>query len=317
MTARVTAVVPTLGASPLLGACLSALRADGGDLLKIVVVRQASTVEIAPGLADRILDLPRNVGFAAATNQGADLVETEFFATVNDDVVVASGWLSSLLAALDAHPEAAAAQGVNLIWPEAATVDGCGIGWNRRFEAVQLGRGGPPPAADEKVREIFGVSATAALYRVSALEPDRRSNPSPGTWPFAVRLGSYYEDVELAIRLRSRGEAALLVPAARAAHAGSVTGASLGSRRWAFIYGNRLLVLARLLGARFWPLLPGLAVRDFLAATRGLVRGEPRLALGVALGWARVVRSLPGFAHFGSPRLSLAELERFGFGKAS
>lgn len=316
MTARVTAVVPTLGASPLLEECLAALRADGGPHLKIVVVRQGSRVHVAPELADRILDLPRNVGFAAATNRGADLVETEFLATVNDDVVVAPGWLSALLAALDAHPEVAAAQGVNLSWPEGATVDGCGIGWNHRFEAVQLGRGGPPPGVDEPVHEIFGVSATAALYRVSAFEPARRGIPSPGTWPFEVRLGSYYEDVELALRLRVRGVAALLVPAARARHVGSVTGASLGSRRWSLIGGNRLLVLARLLGSRFWRLLPMLALRDAVGAARALLHGQPGLAVGVVFGWARAARRLPGFAHAGPPRLPLAELERFGFGKA-
>jgi GT2 family glycosyltransferase len=305
MTARVTAVVPTLGVSPLLEECLAALRSDGGSRLRIVVVRQGLGGDFASGLADELLEEPSNLGFARATNLGVRHTETEFLATVNDDAVVGPGWCSALLAVLDAEPQVAAVQGVNLQLASPKRVDGCGIGWNRRREAVQLGLGEPAPPPHAPTREVFGVSATAAIYRCSALA-------GLGREPFEARLGSYYEDVELAIVLRAAGFSALLVPAARARHAGSLTGLALGRERLALIHGNRLLVLARLLGRAFWPRLPGLLLRDMLATTRR----SPAAVLGLLQGWARAAPRLKGFAGWGPPLLPLSELERFGFEKA-
>jgi GT2 family glycosyltransferase len=67
----VSAVVPTLGRTPLLVPCLQALRREGGAGIEIVLVDQGETaVEIPPGLADRVLRPGRNLGFAAGTNLG-------------------------------------------------------------------------------------------------------------------------------------------------------------------------------------------------------------------------------------------------------
>ncbi len=57
-----------------------------------------------------------------------------------------------------------------------------------------------PRRPDVGVEEIFGVSATAAVYRREAL----RAVASGGE-VFDPRLGSYYEDVDLAGRLRAAG----------------------------------------------------------------------------------------------------------------
>jgi len=343
MAVTVTAVVPTVGASPLLGECLRALRAQrldgqgtGEGELEIVLVRQgAAGAEDLSGGPVRELRLPRNLGFAAATNHGIAAARGAYVATVNDDVVVRPGWLRALVEALDATPDAAAAQGVNLqprrpagevvTSPEGPTdpgaaapaqgdrVDGWGLGWNRAAQAVQLGRGDAPPDPGEPAREVFGVSATAAVYRRSALlEVARASRPaidpshrggSDGDRPevFDTRLESYYEDADLACRLRAAGHIALSVPAARALHAGSLTGGRLGARRWRLLYGNRYAVAAHLLGRGLWRRLPRMAARDVADLARALAGGELRKLVGIAGGWARAVRLLPTYAHRGAP----------------
>ncbi|HEY0553909.1 MAG TPA: glycosyltransferase [Thermoanaerobaculia bacterium] len=278
-----SAVVPTLGRSPLLVPCLQALRGEGAE---IVVVDQGEIRSDLPaGLADRVLRPGRNLGFAAATNSGIAAAREEWIATVNDDALVEPGWAAALLAALAADPKAAAAQGVNLLLDDPERADGCGIGWNRWWQAVQVGHGKAAPAADAGVREIFGASATAAIFRREAFQA-----VAAGGGIFDERLGSYYEDVDLAVRLRAAGYRALLVPAARARHAGSLTGRTLSRERWRLIYGNRWRVARRYLQGGFWPRVPLLALRDGVDLARALLRGEGELAAGIVGGWGRALR---------------------------
>jgi GT2 family glycosyltransferase len=353
---EITAVVPTLGRSPWLAACLRALRrqADAASLEILVVDQAPQPLTLPPGLADRVLRPERNLGFAGGTNLGLAAARGELLATVNDDAVVGPGWLAALTAALRGDPRAAAAQGINILaspagmetdrggggngaqpgdrlgHDEPERIDGCGLGWNRWWQAIQIGHGEPLPVTTGAVAqvEIFGVSATAALFRRSALE-----QVALGGQVFDPRLVSYYEDSELAGRLRAAGFSALLVPAARARHAGSASGrtAAAGRERWRLIYGNRYLAAARLLGRGLWPRLPLMLLRDLLdvvgpvALLRALLRRDRRLLpgdpgtgpgarrgrhSGVAAGWGRALRHLPAFARTGAPAPPPAEIAR-------
>ncbi|HUO87338.1 MAG TPA: glycosyltransferase [Thermoanaerobaculia bacterium] len=314
---RLTAVVPTLGASPHLERCLAALRADAGDAVEVMLVAQEGSAaplaaRLPRGLVDRWVALDDNLGFAGGTDRGISLAATRWIATVNDDAVVEPGWTAALLAALEADPGAGAVQGVNLRLATPQVVDGWGLAWNRRWQAVQLGHGGPPPllsSGDHRpaALEVFGVSATAAIYRREALA----AAALPGGAIFDPHLGSWYEDADLANRLRAAGWRALSVPAARALHAGSLTGERAGWRRWAMVHGNRHLVLARLLGRRYGRLVGGLLLRELAAATRAAAGGRPSAALGIAAGWARAARRMHGYAHSGPPRLEPSEIVRW------
>ncbi len=300
---EVSAVVPTLGRSPWLVSCLEALRRDGGERIEILVVDQGeSAVDLPAGLADRVLRPGRNLGFAAGTNLGIAESSAALVATVNDDALVAPGWLAALTAALLDDPRLAAVQGVNLQMDDSARADGCGIAWNRWWQAVQIGHGRPAPEAGEAPCEVFGVSATVALFRRAAL-----CAVAPDGAVFDPRLHSYYEDVELAGRLRAAGWRAGLVPAARACHAGSATGSTMSRERWRLIYGNRWLAAARLLGRSFWPRVPRMLLRDLLDL-RGA--GAGGRAAGIAAGWGRALGALPAFAHLGPPAVPVCEIRR-------
>src|SRR6187549_2996857 len=161
---RVSVVVPTLGRSPYLSRCLRALAGPGVE--RIVVVPQGAAGAVPGGLAELVVGVPGRLGFSAATNRGiAAARDPHFVATVNDDAVVADDWLALLAGALEATPRAAAAQGVNLRLDAPHLVDGRGLRWNHRWQAEQLGAGTSAPPKDGPPEEVFGVSATAALYR--------------------------------------------------------------------------------------------------------------------------------------------------------
>ena len=307
-TARLTAIVPTLGRSPHLARCLEALRRDAGSDLYLLVVDQGERpVDLPAGLADRVLRPGRNLGFAGGTDAGLALAATELVATVNDDVLVEPGWTAALVAALSGRPTAAAAQGVNLQLERPEIADGWGLAWDRRWRAAQLGHGEPAPALAAPPFEVFGVSATAALYRRRAL----LDAALPGGHIFDPRLVSYYEDADLAGRLRACGFDALAVPAARALHAGSTTGRTVPAERWRLIYGNRYLVTARLLGGGFWARLPAMAAGDARDLARAALHGEGAAVAGIAAGWGRALYGLPAFARRGAPAVPLPVLARF------
>jgi GT2 family glycosyltransferase len=362
MTARdlpaapeVTVVVPTVGRSPWLAACLQALRQqDGVRSIEIVVVDQSPRpLALPPRLADQVLRPERNLGFAGGTNLGLAAARGELLATVNDDAMVGPGWLAALVEALRSDPRAAAAQGVNLLADDLDVspdrggegaalgqqqgaarperIDGCGLGWNRWWQAIQLGHGEPAPPAGGAVEliEVFGVSATAALFRRTALE--QVALGGSGGPIFDPRLVSYYEDADLAGRLRAAGFSALLAPAARARHAGSASGRTAPASRdhWRLVYGNRYLAAARLLGRGLWPRLPLMLLRDLLDAAgpgalgRRRARARQNLPpesgagvgpglrlVGVVLGWARACRHLPAFARRSAPAMPPAEIAR-------
>ncbi|MYB20353.1 MAG: glycosyltransferase family 2 protein [Holophagales bacterium] len=351
-TPTLSYVVPTIGVPEHLAKCLASIYGDGERLdapRELIVVWQAPIAGAAegskalrelcrrlaaaqPGAIDgpaRIIELPRPVGFARAVNDGIAASGGDWVALVNDDVVLEAGWARRLLEAAGAVSRVAAAQGINVMAcggdGEDARIDGAGLAWNRRWQAVQLGRGeatrsagltagassgrlrrqpaGTPahPVCDE----VYGVSATAAIYRRAALV--EVSGDGDALRPFEERLDSYYEDVELADRLHGAGYHALLAPAARAVHTGALSSRSprAARRRTRRVYANRLLVLARRLGRGFWPRVPVVLGRDVVDALRRPKTApmpgdlEPPGVVDLACAWGRAARLLPRFAHFG------------------
>jgi GT2 family glycosyltransferase len=309
-TARWTAVVPTLGAATL-GAALRAL-AEQVPKPHLLVVAQGP-VDLAGAPVDQRLDLDHAVGFAAAVNRGLHAARTPFVATVNDDAVVEPGWAAALLEAFESRDRLAAAQGVNTL--TSGRLDGVGVAWNRDWQAVQVRHGedvatrGASAASAESPAptESFGVAATAALYRRSALE-----HVATSRGVFDERLETFYEDVDLAVRLAGGGWQAALVPAARACHVGSLTTAREPRKRWRLLTRNRRLVLARLLGRDLAAELPRIVRRDRRDFLRATAHVDAARALGILDGMTAAGELLKEFAHDGPPLVDRDTLAGYG-----
>lgn len=309
--ADVSVIVPTLGRSPFLGECLARLRAETEQAAELIVVQPSGARDLETNLADLVLETAENQGFADSCNFAISRTDSEFVALVNDDALVQPGWMAALLGALR-QAEVASVQGVNLQLDHPKVVDGCGVAWNRIWRPVQIGHGLCQPALRRPV-EIFGASATAALYRRSALQ----QAAMPNQVVFDPRLVSYYEDVELAVRLRALGCRSLCVPAARAVHAGSTTASQQPYEQVRLMVSNRYLVLARALGRSFrnrWPLL---LARDLLDLAAHLGGGRLREARGLLAGLQRALRQLEHFAHPGRGDDAVAALAPFRLRRAA
>lgn len=306
---------------------------EGPAVLRALARRLASDHPAAFRRPPRIVQLPRPAGFARAANAGIAASLGRWIALVNDDAVLATGWTRTLMEALGAgagarlkpspNSRAAAAQGINLLPAgdaDEARIDGAGLAWNERWQAVQVDRGESAPPPGGSPRQVYGASATATIYRRDALVA---VSPAGGPLrPFNERLDSYYEDVELADRLRRASYGAVLAPAARTEHAGALSsrGRRAARQRVRRIYCNRLLVLAARFGRRFWLGLPGFLFRDAVDLFRSR-KGEPLPSdpqppspVDLLFAWCRAVRLLPSFASFGRAQSTWTPGSRDGIG---
>lgn len=299
---RVTFIVPTLGHSPWLGDCLAAVRRDAGREDRIWVVDQGPQPQRSLD-CHRHLRLETNLGFAGGCNHALGEVESTYAALINDDALIELGWTETLVGQLEERADVASVQGLNLRLDAPQQVDGGGLAWNRWWQAVQLGHQCDASEMPPAPAEVFGVSATAAIYRHEALRQVALDDGSI----FDPRLFAYYEDVDLAIRLRAAGFRALRGDAS-ARHAGSITGDRLGGDKVRWLTRNRVWVVARLLGTAFPSYLPTLRQRELRDLAHDLASFDFATARSRVSGWREATRGLDGFAHDGPPLVPIAEL---------
>ena len=286
---RVTAVVVAWNAGPdRIDGCLRALREQDHEDLEVVVVDNASADGTAAHVGRRhpwakLLANERNVGFAAAANQGFDIATGDAVMTVNPDVVATPSFVRSLVAGLDEAPDVGSVAGL-LLRPD-GTVDSAG---HELLEPrLYRNRGaGQPPERYAAPAWVFGVSGAAALYRRVALEDAAAHDPARRPWDEGCF--AYGEDVDLDWRLARLGWRCRYRPDAIATHERHVAlGAAPGlvqmlnwRNRWRVVWRNDELVA-------FAAALPGVAVTASVRAA-GLLVTHPdalvRGTLGLRLG---------------------------------
>ena len=158
-----------------------------------------------------------NTGFAAGVNAAYAKSRGEYIALVNNDAVLDRDWLETVVRAMDG-PKVAAVQ--TIIRRDESTIDGAGIdisdGTFRQLlhgcSVAELLRD-LNPATQQPRNPAWGVSATAALYRRTAI----------GERFFDPRFFAYYEDVDLCARLHEEGWSTRVLPVIKATHRGSAS----------------------------------------------------------------------------------------------
>ena len=291
---RVSVIIPSWNGRHLLPFCLEALGRQDEPELEVVVVDNGSTDGTAGWLQQchpdvRIVALPDNAGFAAATNAGIAASERPYILTLNNDAAPGPTYVRRLADFLDLHPAAAACQGRIVLHSDPSIIDSLGIRFDGALRAWQAGRGHREQAG-ERPRKIPGVGACAALYRRRALD-----GISDDGAPFDPAFFAYYEDVDVALRLARAGWSAWLVPEVSCEHVGSATGRD-GSFRKTFLLGrNYLLYLARHSGGpgllRLAPRLLGIRLRR-LASLPLHPRRDLTLFLGELAALPRLASAL-------------------------
>jgi GT2 family glycosyltransferase len=270
MTSSTTtdAIVLDIDGGDMLHACLRSLAAQTVVPQRVLVFDNGSAVPVASRLPELPLQVDvirseTNLGFTGGINAAMASVDAELVALINNDVLLDPDWLEAMTAAMR-DPSVAAVQSV--IRKPDGRIDGAGIDLSDGT-IRQLGHG--LPLADlPSLPAAWGVSATAALYRVEAL----RAVAVDGH-VLRPEFFAYYEDVELNARLLEAGYRTVVVPRPLATHTGSASASILGSRAARLRMRNRYRVhrlhprVGRL-GALLW--------EDVKRIARRIVSGEPR-----------------------------------------
>lgn len=249
-----------------LARCLDALDRQRFRDFEVVLVDNASTDSAVAALTPRpwlrIERAAANLGFAAGNNRAAALARGRYLVTLNPDAFAEPGWLAALVAAAERHPGAGSVGSVQLLDSDPTRFDGVGDPLHVTGAAWRGGRLRPVrPVAEAGV---FGVCAAAALYRRDAFE---------AAGGFCERFFCFYEDVDLAARLRLAGWTAVLTPDAVVRHVGSASAPSAFVLRHAT--RNRVWSYLRVMpGPVLAATLPAAALVWAAAAAADLLRGR-------------------------------------------
>ncbi len=225
-------------------AAIRSLEAQEGVGLSVLLVDNGSRPEERERLARearavRVVPFSRNLGFAGAANEGIARTRSPFVLLLNNDATVAPDYAARLAARLTLDERLAGVQGI-VLTADGIRVDGAGIEWTERGEAVPVLSGASPAAAPGQPFEVPGISATAALYRREAL-----ASVAPQGQVFDDSFFAYYEDADLSLRLARAGWRFACDPGVLARHEGSRTGSRTPFRRALWTARNRWRTLFR------------------------------------------------------------------------
>ncbi len=219
-TPRVSIVILNWNRGEMTLACIRyVLRHTAGAACEIIVADNGSdpadlAVLTASTLPFQVIAMGRNLYFGEANNVAAERARGEYLFFLNNDAFVHHGWLPPLIDALEQVPHAGAA-GSQLRYPDGRLQE-AGSLMAPNGTAHQIGK--QEDAADPRfnaLRPVDYVSAAAMLVRRA---------------DFAAVLGfelcyepAYYEDVDLCMKLRSRGQAIVYCPASHVTHVENAT----------------------------------------------------------------------------------------------
>ncbi len=276
--------------------CLGSLSSLAYPNARVILVDNGSTDGSADYVRARhprvaLMENRRNEGFAAGNNRGMARALEEgarYVALLNNDMEVEPGWLDALVEVAEGDPSVGACAPKLLYFGRREIVQGIGVRLNRIGLAWDYlnGRYDTPELAVDP--EVIAACGGAFFARASALRETGLFDPA---------YFIYLEDVDLSLRIRSRGYRIVTVPAARAYHKASATMIENSPRMNFLPLRYRLMLIMKCFPAPMLsPSLAGALLRECRVARDNYWRGDSRLiavqARAVLAALARAPRIL-------------------------
>lgn len=236
MTPIPTVYIPTLIGGDRLAACLQALRNQ--TRAAEVVVADNGTGEGSRNLIENSfpevtrVDLPGNLGFGSALNRAVAEVGSGPIILLNDDTVPDPRFVESLV---DHADQAEMVAAVLVDREDSGLIHSAGIALDQTLMAFDY-LAGERVARLEHAPDPVGPSGGGALYSRDAFR---------AVGGFDERIFLYYEDVDLALRIRQIGGECRLASDSRAVHVGSGTLGPASPRKYAHTGWSRGYLLRR------------------------------------------------------------------------
>ncbi len=215
----VSIVIPVYNQWEYTAACLRSLAETRCDAtFEVIVVDDHSSDETARRMRAiqgvTYLRNDKNLGFIGSCNHGADSARGRFIVMLNNDTQVRDGWLDALIETFRHYPDTGIA-GASLVYPDGRMQEAGGIifndgsGWN-------YGKGDNADRPEYHYTREADYCSGACIMLETALFRELGgfdSHFSP----------AYYEDTDLAFRVREKGLKVRIQPAAVIVHHEGVT----------------------------------------------------------------------------------------------
>jgi len=217
---EVSIVIPVFNQLHFTQACLASLQEhQESERFEVIVVDDCSTDATAESVAQIpgvvYLRNESNSGFIASCNRGAEAARGKYLVFLNNDTLVKQGWLTSLLETFKEEARAGIV-GSKLLYPDGRLQEAGGIIWQ---DASGWNYGKFDDAGKPKynyLREVDYCSGAALMIPKALFE-------SAGGFDSRYAPG-YYEDTDLAFKVRQAGYKVLYQPLSEVIHHEGATG---------------------------------------------------------------------------------------------
>jgi GT2 family glycosyltransferase/glycosyltransferase involved in cell wall biosynthesis len=217
---EISIIIPVFNQFRFTQASLASLQEhQGPERFEVIIVDDCSTdvtAEAVPRMPGVVyLRNETNSGFITSCNRGAKKARGKHLVLLNNDTLVRDGWLSALLSTFAEEPQAGIV-GSKLVYPDGRLQEAGGIIWGDA-SGWNYGNSDDPGKPEYNfLREVDYCSAATLMITKSLFEAvggfDEKYAPA------------YYEDTDLAFKVRQAGYKVLYQPLSEVIHYEGATG---------------------------------------------------------------------------------------------
>lgn len=251
----------------------------------VIVADNASTDDSIPFLRSyyplvRIIELPKNYGFAKGYNEALKQVESDYYVLLNSDVEVTPSWIEPVITLMESDHTIGACQPKLILYKDRASFEysGASGGWLDRF-GYPFARG---RIFDYCEIDLGQYDATEPVFWASGAAMFVRA-------PLYAEIGgldeyffAHQEEIDFCWRLQLSGYSVYCCPSSVVYHVGGGTLPKGNSRKVFLNFRNNLIMMAKNLptGEAVWKIAYRFLL-DAVSAFKSLLAGEGRYFLAV------------------------------------
>ena len=236
---------------------------DGGK--EIVIVDDASTDGSQDEIHDNFSDVnlirnEKNIGFAKSVNKGIENSTGQIIVLLNMDTIVEKNWLNGLLEVLE-NDEKCGLVGSKIYYPDSKLIQHAGgILWDNGI-SFHIGKNEEDHGQYDQIKEVDYLCGASIAFRREVIE--KLGGLSEQYSPM------YYEDTDLALRMRKLGYKVLYSPKSVLTHIENVSTGALSYEFYYAYHKNRIRMMIRNYGLLYM-------YRKFLPAEKRWLTTPPQ-----------------------------------------